>query len=385
MLLVVAATWLLAFGTRTTLPTLFPQIKAEFAIDNATAGAAFTVLIATSAVAQFPSGLVTDRLGERVTLVGSAAVGALAVAAFALAPGFGVLLGAAVLLGLCLGLYGPPRATLLSKVYAERDGTALGLTYAAGSVGAALLPPVAALLATRAGWRTVFWVALPLFALTTAGLFLAVPRTATNASRGEGGSTRESLRRLGGALRDGPVLLAAVAFTLVVFSFQGMTAFLPLYLVTEKGLDQTTAATLFGLFFATGILAQPLAGHVADTYGERTTLVVVVAAFGVGLALLPVLSGVWALAGLCVLLRAGQSGTGPVTTAYLVAALPDDVSASGLGVVRTVYLGVGSLGSTAVGLFADAGRFDAAFLLLAGLVGLSAALYRLLPVRRAVE
>lgn len=100
VLAVVALGWLLVSGTRFVVPALLPQIKTAFAISNTEAGFAVTLIWLTYASLQFPAGLLTDRWGERTLLVVSTAVGTVSVLAFAVAPVFGMFLGACLLFGL---------------------------------------------------------------------------------------------------------------------------------------------------------------------------------------------------------------------------------------------------------------------------------------------
>lgn len=160
VLAVVALGWLLVSGTRFVVPALLPRITTTFAVSNTAAGFAVTLIWLTYASLQFPAGLLTDRWGERTLLLLSIFVGAVSVLAFAVSPGFGVFLGACLLLGIAIGLFGLPRVTLLARVYPRNDGTALGLTFAAGNVGSVVLPFVdgravlsvlAVLLGLRAG------------------------------------------------------------------------------------------------------------------------------------------------------------------------------------------------------------------------------------------
>jgi hypothetical protein len=55
----------------------------------------------------------------------------------------------------------------------------------------------------------------------------------------------------------------------------------------------------------------------------------------------------------------------PINTAG-VGALPDEIRGSGFGLLRTGYIAFGAVGPPIVGVLADAGRFDGAFLLLGG-------------------
>ncbi|PSQ19042.1 hypothetical protein BRD00_01985 [Halobacteriales archaeon QS_8_69_26] len=142
-LLAVAVGWLLLSGFRVVLPALLPAIKADFAVGNASAGFALTVLWGTYAALQFPAGILADRTGERTLLVAGMVLGTLSLALFYLAPAFVLFLLACAGFGLGAGLYGTPRDMLLSQTFAEADNTAYSITFGAGSLGAAAMPVVA--------------------------------------------------------------------------------------------------------------------------------------------------------------------------------------------------------------------------------------------------
>jgi predicted MFS family arabinose efflux permease len=380
VLSIVAGGWFLVLGTRLVVPALLPRISAEFSLSNTSAGAAVTLIWLTYAAMQFPAGLLTDRWGERTLLTGSVLVGFVSVVAFAVAPVFGLFLGACVLFGLGTGLYGPPRVTLLSRIYPDHDGTALGLTFAAGNVGAAALPFVAGWLSVRFGWRTGLGVVAPAFLLVLLGLRWIVPDRPPGESHAVDVSPRHALARIASSVNDRSVLLLGGATTLIVFTYQGFTAFFPTYLVVAKGLNQATAATLFGAFFATGAVVQPVAGGAADRYGSRPLFLGLSAFTALTLIALPFVDGLAPLAALSVLMGV-RAGLGPINNAYLVAVLPGDVQGASYGLLRTVYLGFGATGSIAVGALADAELFDEAFLFLAALTAVVFGLYALLPSR----
>jgi MFS family permease len=72
---------------------------------------------------------------------------------------------------------------------------------------------------------------------------------------------------------------------------------------------------------------------------------------------------------------------GPVSNAYIVDLLPDDVQGTAWGALRTGLFVVGSFGSTVVGYMADAGLFDVSFYLLAVITAVGASVYVFLPER----
>ena len=360
-LLSVALGWLFVNGFRVVLPALLPQVKADFAIGNASAGFALTVLWAMYALVQFPGGVVADRTGERRLLIAGMALGTLSLASLYVAPVFALFLLACAGFGLGAGLFGTPRDMLLSRTFPDADNTAYSVTFGAGSLGAAGLPFLATEIATRTDWRTAVAVLLPAYALLAVALWRVLPRPAAN---GEGLSVRATARKTGGALTNRSVVLASGGMILFIFTYQALIGFLPTYLVEAKGLDQGVAAALFGLLFVVGALTQPVFGHLADHYGERTTVLgLVVLATGTLLAL-PFLSSGLLLYVLVPILGV-RIAIGPVTSAYIVRNLPVSVQGTGWGLLRTAFFGLGATGSSVVGLFADAGFFDLGFVVLA--------------------
>jgi predicted MFS family arabinose efflux permease len=398
----VALGWFLVVGTMLALPAVLPFVKESYGIDNATAGLAVTLLWIAYTATQFPAGLLTDRLGERTVLAAGLVVSCAGVALLAGAPLFAVFLGACVLLGLGNGLYPTPRVTALSRTYPERDSTALGVVMAAGNVGGAALPFAAGVVAVAVGWQSGFALVAPMFLVGALALWRTAPRRATptvadpdgtdgsngpdgtaetaGGEEGDGGDDADGLaRRLLAALRDRRVLLVAFAVSLTFFTFQGLTAFLTTYLVSVKGIDPGTAAGLFGLLFAVAAVSQPLAGVAADEVGDRAVLVVITVFYALVLAVLPFARG--AAVPLLVAVLGTQRGTVPVVNAYVAAVLPPDVRGTSYGLLRTVFTGVAATGAVVVGVFADAGLFDEAFLVLGGLAALAGGAYVVLPAR----
>jgi predicted MFS family arabinose efflux permease len=299
------------------------------------------------------------------------------VLALALAPSLLLFVAGLLLFGFGSGLYAPPRVTVLSRTFADNDGMALGVTFATGNLGAAALPPLATAIALWVGWRMGFGFVVPVFAVVGIALWLVVPLQ-SNAPRATAELSREAASRVVQAVLSRRVLLSWVALTMVLFVKQGIGTFLPIYLIETKGLSQGVASGLYSLFYASGAIAQPFAGTAADAYGSSTVLSGL-AGFGVlTLVALPAIDGVWALALLTVLLGT-RLGISPVGNGYVAAVLPADVQGAGYGLFRSFYLLVGATGSLFVGVLAEAGLFDEAFLALAGITAVSAGLFRLLP------
>lgn len=379
LLLAVSVGWFLVLGMRFVVPSILPTITADFAVSDSAAGFAVTVLWVTYAVMQFPAGLLADRLGERLLLVAALLVAAAGLVSYTFTPTFGLFVVATGVFGLGTGLYGPPRGTVLSKRYDDNDGAAFGLMLAAGSVGAAALPALAAVGVTSVGWRTALGVVAPAFVLAALAVRWAVPGARTTTS-GADHSVRTALAGAARAVRTRRVALAVAGATLMLFAFQAATAFLTTYLTQTKPFSQGTAGAVLGSLFLVGAASQFAGGGLADRYGAPRVLTAVGAVSVVPLVALPLADGLVVPAVLSALVGVRMS-VGPISNAYIIDLLPDDVQGTAWGTLRTGFFIVGSFGSTLVGVMADAGLFDAAFYLLAGITAVGAGVYVFLPRR----
>ena len=384
LLLSVAVGWFFVLGMRFVVPGILPTITDDFTVSASEAGLAVTVLWVTYAAMQFPAGYFADRLGERVLLVAGLLVSAVGLVSYTFTPTFGLFVLATGVFGLGSGLYGPPRGTVISKTYDENDGAAFGLMLAAGSVGAAVLPAAAAVAVTSVGWRTAVGVVAPVFLLSAAAVWWAVPDTRIRTADGEGDgadrSMSDAVRAAAAAVRDRRIALAVAGATLMLFAFQAATAFLTTYLTATGRFTQGTAGAVLGVFFLVGAASQFAGGGLADRFGTPRVLVGIGAASVVPLAALPLVEGRLAL-GVVGALVGVRMAVGPVSNAYIIALLPDDVQGTAWGALRTGFFIVGSFGSTVVGYMADAGLFDLAFYMLAGITAVGAGVYVFLPER----
>lgn len=375
----VAVGWFLILGMRFVVPSVLPTITATFAVSDSQAGVAVTIMWITYGFMQFPAGFYADRLGERVLLVAGLAIGSLALAAYTLTPTFGLFVVASGVFGLGTGLYGPPRGTVISKTYDDNDGAAFGAMLAAGSIGAAALPALAAMAVSTVGWRATLGAGAPAFLLAAGAVWWAVPDTRVG-SADDRDSAAVAIRAAASALHDRRLALATAALTLMLFVFQAATAFLTTYLVDVKGLSQGTAGALLGVVFVVGAVSQWSGGGLADRFGTPRVLVAFSGASVVPLVLLPLVEGLPALAAVSALVGLRMS-IGPVSNAYIIDVLPDAVQGTAWGALRTGFFLVGALGSTFVGVMADAALFDAAFYVLAGLTALGGLGFAFLPDR----
>jgi predicted MFS family arabinose efflux permease len=412
-LLAIALGWVFVLGSRFLLPSVLPQVTDAFSVGEFRAGVAVTVIWAAYAVMQFPAGLLVDRLGERRLLVGSLLLTGGSVLLIGLSPVFLVFLVGCGAFGLATGLYGPARGTALSRTFPDNDGAAIGATLAAGSVGSAVLPFAAGALVGTVDWRLVVGgLLVPLLVAGTLVSRFVDPRSGSTTDGGhdesttdggrdesttdgghdesttDGGHDEIGVRNLAGdvarALQIRGVVVGGVAVALMLFAFQGVSTFYVTYLVDVRSYGQTTAAVLFALVFVGAAVAQFVGGSLADRFGERWVLVGTAAVGAPVLAVIPYVEGLVPLVVLSLALGT-RLAVAPVSNAYIIAILPDAVTGTAWGALRSAFFLLGAGGSTVVGAMAEDGLFAESFLLLAGLTGLAALVYLFLPARAAAS
>ncbi len=384
VLVLVAFGWFLTLGMRYFVPAILPQIKTTFGIDNTTAGVVVTVIWVTYALMQFPSGSLIGHFGERRLLVTSLAAAGVSLVVLALSPTFIAFLAGCAVFGLGTGVFGPPRGTLLSRTFPDNDGAAFGLTLAAGSIGSAILPLIAGFVTGSIGWRYSVVLAVPGFLVAAVGTWVVVSDRSDGVGRSDDDDvpTGSTLRAIRDAIFRRSVAIPIVAVTFLLFVLEGLTAFLPTYLVETRHIGQGLAAGIFASFFVVGAVSQFAAGNLADRYGDRPILLSVTLLSAIPLVAIPYVSGVVPLAALVAFAGIRQA-INSLNNAYVIAVLPDATQGMAWGLLRTCFFMLGSTGSIFVGRLADHRQYRTAFFLLACLTILGAVLYVFLPNRRS--
>jgi MFS family permease len=388
MLAILLLGWAVLQGGRFILSPLLPAIIDDLSLTSATAGLALTVFQAVYAVTQYPSGRLSDEWSRATLILPGLGVLAVAFLAIGAAPNYLAFVAGAVLLGVGKGIYVTPSRALLSDLFVERRGRALGIYTAGTDLGGLVAAGVAALvLATTlpavglpadlhaaleaAGWRTPF---LPIAGLLALATLLYVwwnrePYRTGPASL----ELRATVRRLATTREQREVL---AAYALFYFMVGGWINFLPTYLNVAKGIPEAVASAGFALVFLTGIGTKPVAGWLSDRFPRRAVSVAGLLLATAALAGVVLVSSVAALAACVVALALGYKTQFPIVDAILLEAAPDENMGGDLGAARALFLGIGSLGPAYVGIAASLAGYEVAFaglaaclLVAAGIIG----------------
>lgn len=356
MLATVSLAWAVLQLGRFLLSPLLPTIITDLGITEATAGLALAVFQGVYAVTQYPGGEFSDRWSRATLIVPGLVILVVGFATFGLAGGLVGFVAAAAITGLGKGLFAIPSRALISDLYVERRGRAMGL-YAAGTdLGGLVASGVAILALTYATWRTPFVpVAIGLGVLTLLFAYWSREEYTVGSPALDATGT---VRRLVETPAQRRTLLA---FALFYFMVGGFINFFPTYLIEAKSFTQELASAAFAIVFLVGIAIKPLAGAISDRFHRESIAVVGLLVAAVGLGVLSVVQSDLLIYGCIVGLALGYKMEFPLADTIIVDNAPDGDMGADLGAARALFLGANALGPAYVGIVATYADYVTAF------------------------
>jgi MFS family permease len=145
------------------LPPIFGQVKEAFGVSYTQLAVALTAFNVASALLQTPAGFLVDRIGPRLMLTAGLIVGALAITAAALLPGYWFFVIAYAFLGLANTVYHPADYSILSSAIDGRKiGKAFSIHTFAGYLGSGVTPALVLACAAIWNWQGAFLFAAAL-------------------------------------------------------------------------------------------------------------------------------------------------------------------------------------------------------------------------------
>ncbi|MFQ5879324.1 MAG: MFS transporter [Dehalococcoidia bacterium] len=355
-----------------TYAILLTRIGDDLGVGVATLGFVANASAFTLGASSLPAGYLTDRLGSRnvfyLTFLGAAGAAVLV----GLSPNIVVLGLTLGVLGFTVGLYHPPAIALLAQSTRQR-GIALGYHGIVGNMGLALSPLVATALAAAFDWRAAYFFLAGLAVVVVFLLRWILPQISATAAyqqarpahRGEG-SQRHAY---GDSLL--PLFTVFAVLILTGFIYRGALTFLPAHL--EAGLKfelfGRSGADLAGFLVTPLLLMGGIGQYVGGWLSQRFTLERLAPAFTLLLA--PALLFTGAGSGVVLLVAAAgyiffSFGAAPVYDLLIADYTPPRFLGRSYGLAFFAASGIGSLGGTFAGLFAQRWDTAAVYLALSG-------------------
>lgn len=259
------------------LPTLAKAFAAPFAQVQ---GVVVAYLVALT-IAVVIAGRLGDRHGLKPALMAGLGLFAVASLLCATATNLWLLIAARALQGVGAAFLMTLSMALTRQIAGEaRLGRAMGLLGTASALGTALGPSLGGLLIPLTGWRGVFWLQLPLAAISLSLAFATLP---DQPNRGFPPATG-LWSALGRGLAPNLVVNALVAAVMMATLVVG-----PFYLALALGLKEALAGFVMAIGPVISIVSGVPSGRLVDAWGNGRVLAVGLALLAAGAFLLAIL------------------------------------------------------------------------------------------------
>jgi predicted MFS family arabinose efflux permease len=284
-LAVLGISYILNSMDRQALPALLGEIRRDYQITLAQGGLLSTVFAINIAIFGACGAWFMKRFGRRATMVGGILSYSLFTCLTPLASSFAGLATYRALTGAGEALHICAMFSCVGAYFGARRGAAIGAINACFGIGAFLGPVLATYLLSQTGsWR------LPLYSFGIAGIgvallvWLMIPKEFSEARDLEGVVADPQSAGSPPLLFNRNLLVSALSFALIGFSFFAFTSLYATYLRTELGYSTADASALFGLY-GIGSLGGFFCGWLGDKWGKYGLLAVTLALSLVGFLL----------------------------------------------------------------------------------------------------
>lgn len=337
----------------------------SFGVTTALIGVAVAAFGLGRLVMNVPLGMVADRYGRRVVLVGGPVVISLSMFGSALSPNIAVFLVWRLVCGMGSAMYMTGAQIFLADIStplnrAKNIATNQGALFVGVSIG----PVIGGFLAEWFGLRAPFVVVgvVVLFAALHAGLRL--PETRPVPSRPSSGADHEdrtdapadgARERPLRQLLASPSFLAVswVGFAIFMTRTAGQQALLPLHGADELGLSPGQLGLVFTMMALVNLVGLPPSALIADRVGRKWAIVPSGVVAAVGLVWLGASSSVAVFVLAAFVHAVGSAIGGPAPAAYAVDIAPSHLRGVTLGLFRSMSdLGI-VIGPTVMAAIAD--------------------------------
>ncbi|WGL29423.1 MFS transporter [Pectobacterium brasiliense] len=265
------------------LPTLTEAFSAPFAQVQAVVIA----YLAAMALSVVIAGRLGDRYGLKPVFITGLGLFALASLLCAIAPQLWQLIAARAFQGIGAAFLMTLGMALLRQTAEEKHvGRAMGILGTVSALGTALGPSVGGFLLTIAGWRSLFWIQIPLVTIVLFMAFTLLPAT----------PVKEKAALSGGLPLRNTTLLPNLTINAAIAAIMMTTLIVgPYYLGQGLSLKETLVGVVMAIGPAIAIFCGIPSGRLVDTWGFGRALIVgltLVIAGTFMLAILPTMLGV---------------------------------------------------------------------------------------------
>ncbi|HEX6453712.1 MAG TPA: Cmx/CmrA family chloramphenicol efflux MFS transporter [Trebonia sp.] len=317
------------------LSGVLPSIAHSLGLQLATAGTLVSAFAIGMVIGAPLMSMTTLRLPRKTALIGFQLVFIAAHVGAALVPSFGFLLLMRLLSAVAYaGFWSLALVAAVSLVDADKQGRATSVVISGLSVATIIGVPGGTLLAQHAGWQTAFWAVAAMTALTAVAILIALPGgrgTATAPPR-----LATELR----SLRQARLWVAYCTAALTMAANFAIFSYLGAILEDVTGLSTGLVPLVLVIFGVGAFIGLTIGGRVAD-HAPFALMLVGMGGFAVVAVALAMTAHVaWATIVLVVLMGATIFGVTPAVNARVFTILGDTNTLGGAVIVAAFNVGI---------------------------------------------
>lgn len=339
------------------LPPLLETISRDLNASLHTLGTIATVSFLIYGIGALVGGSLADRIGEvRIARISITFAG-VSTLVFLLPKTLLTFSAGMWLIAIWASFYHPTVNTLISKLYAENTGGAMGVHGAVASLGQMFTPTVAYFIGTLVDWRFAF-VFFGALSVLTGVIMRRIPSSEVPRKKKSISVTK---------ILSVPNIWVLMLYNILIgLFFRGVELFFPTFLSVNRGFTGQLAAVAYSLVLLFGVFGQLIGGRAADKYGP--TKVIIVASAGIFFSILLLL--LFPFGSLGVILFIAIYGTAlfghqPAMTSLLGRVSPKELMGTAYGVMFFFSFGLGSVSTSIAGYLVDTFNFEVAFWIMA--------------------
>jgi len=353
----ISLAWFLVLAGRYSISNLLPRIVTELNFSWTDAGFALTIMWLIYAIIQFPSGIFSDIKGRKITILLSMMIFSISYLLVGLSIHYTMFFLALILLGAGTGGYPAVGISMITDIFKERRGRALGIRDSAGSI-AYLIPIFAAVIASLYNWRVFFflWAGICAFSV-----FLFYTQTTESTMFPDKISIRERVIDGINIFKQKNIQLMFTINLFIAITWISYMSFFPAYLVVDKGFTEIQAAIALGILGIGGFIFKPIIGSLSDRYNKKIIIMILSIITALGTLLIVYTNSILIIL-LISFLPAFATAIFPVISSYLMDQWPEKGRAGKLGFYRSNLILLASPSSAIIGFLADRYNFNIPFL-----------------------
>jgi DHA1 family inner membrane transport protein len=358
---------------RVAFAPMLDALAASFSVTSqGQIGLIATLVWLGSALPRIPTGWVLTRVPRHRVILATGGVLTAAATFTTFAWSLPSLYLGAFLMGLASGAYFISANPLVSELFPDRVGRALGVHGTASQLAAVVAPLFVGVVLAATWvvvpadrWRLVF-ATIAAFAGTTTVVFAVVAR---RVDLPEAGAADRDL--FGAARAQWRLVATGIVFLGIAgFVWNGVFNFYVQYLDVAKDVPRSTGRVVLTGVFAAGVPAFWVTGRLADRVSHVSLILLVLGSFATVLGALTVVTGFWPIVACSLALGYVIHSLFPALDIYLLDALPDAHRGSAYALYSGIMMLVQATGSVVLGTLRDLGvTFTVAFQAYAATVG----------------